>query len=75
MSSKRVGGVIGAIVAILVLGVAIMSGPMDQHQAPAHVEHSVATAPAVVSTVVAAPATPAAAESGAKRNVIREVPN
>ena len=80
MSSKRVGGVAGAIVALLVLGFALMSGPMDHNQAaPANAEHSAVAAPAVTNSVAAAPAAPAAPaavrRSGGKRAVIRDVPN
>ncbi|MCL2716074.1 MAG: hypothetical protein FWD68_16275 [Alphaproteobacteria bacterium] len=73
MSSKRVGGIVGAIVAMLVLGVAILSGPMDRQAPPRQIaEHSVVAAPAVADSAVAAPA---GVESGAGRTVIREVPN
>jgi len=55
-----------------VLGVAIMSGPMDRQVPPRHIaEHSV-VAPTVAESAVAAPAV---AESGTRKTVIREVPN
>lgn len=66
MSSESVGGILGAIVAVIVLGAAVVFGPIGQYgkpPKPVKVEPAPAAAPV-------APATPAP-----KGPVIREVPN
>lgn len=63
MSSESIGGILGAIVAAIVLAVAVVFGPIGQYgraPKPAKVEQPVAPAPAAP-----APRGP----------VIREVPN
>lgn len=65
MSSESVGGILGAIVAAIVLAVAVVFGPIGQFgkpPKPARVEQ-----PAVVAPVPVAPAP--------RGPVIREVPN
>jgi len=64
MSSESVGGILGAVVAAIVLAVAVVFGPIGQlgrAPKPAKVEHP-----------IAAPAPAAPAPRGP---VIREVPN
>lgn len=66
MASESVGGILGAIVAAIVLAVAVMFGPIGQYgkpPKPAKVEPAPAAAPA-------APVTPAP-----RGPIIREVPN
>lgn len=66
MSSESMGGILGAIVAVIVLGAAVVFGPIGQYgkpPRPVKVEPAPAAAPA-------APAAPAP-----RGPVIREVPN
>jgi hypothetical protein len=63
MNSESVGGILGAIVASIVLVVAIAYGPIGQFGKPA-------PKPAAVQPAQAAPAAPAP-----RGPVIREVPN
>ena len=63
MNSESVGGILGAIVASIVLGVAIAYGPIGQFGKPATVQQP------------AQPAKAAPAAPGPRGPVIREVPN
>jgi len=66
MSSESVGGVLGAIVAAIVLAVAVVFGPIGQYgkpPKPAKVEPAPAAAP------------PAPAAPPPRGPIIREVPN
>jgi len=62
MSSESVGGILGAIVAVIVLAVAVIFGPIGQYGKPPKAEKPAAAAPA--------PAEPAP-----RGPVFREVPN
>lgn len=66
MASESVGGILGAIVAAIVLAVAVMFGPIGQYgkpPKPANVEPAPAAAP------------PAPAAPAPRGPIIREVPN
>ena len=60
MSSEAMGSILGAIVAVIVLAVAIVFGPIGQYGKPAKTEQPAATAPS---------------EPAPRGPVIREVPN
>jgi hypothetical protein len=64
MNSRKIGGILGAIVAAIVLGAAVAFGPLGQFGKPPK--------PAAVQAPVPAPAPVAPAPRGP---VIREVPN
>ncbi|MDI4232452.1 hypothetical protein AAFX91_39960 [Bradyrhizobium sp. 31Argb] len=66
MTSQSVGGLLGAIVAVIVLGAAVVYGPIGQMGKPA--KPPAAQPPA-------ATAQPAPAEPAPRGPVIREVPN
>jgi hypothetical protein len=66
MSAESVGGILGAIVAVAVLGAAVVHGPIGQYGKPAR---PAKTEPAPA----AAPAAPAA--PAPRGPVIKEVPN
>ncbi|MCA1455367.1 hypothetical protein I6F35_19460 [Bradyrhizobium sp. BRP22] len=66
MKSQSVGGILGAIVAAIVLGAAVVYGPIGQLGKPAK--------PAATQQPAAA-AQPAPAEPTPRGPVIREVPN
>jgi hypothetical protein len=66
MSSESVGGILGAIVAAVVLGAAVVYGPIGQYGKPARP----AKAEPAPAAVPAAPAAPAP-----RGPVIKEVPN
>ncbi|MGY3616293.1 hypothetical protein [Bradyrhizobium sp. USDA 10063] len=65
MKSQSVGGLLGAIVAVIVLGAAVVYGPIGQMGKPKPAE----------TQQPAAAAQPAPAEPAPKGPVIREVPN
>ena len=66
MTSQSVGGLLGAIVAVIVLGAAVVYGPIGQMGKPAK---------PVATQQPAATAQPAPAEPAPRGPVIREVPN
>jgi hypothetical protein len=66
MTSQSVGGLLGAIVAVIVLGAAVVYGPIGQMGKPPK--------PAATQQP-AATAQPTPAEPAPKGPVIREVPN
>jgi len=65
MSSESVGGILGAIVAVVVLAVAIIYGPIGQFGKPAE----------AVKTDQPAATAPAPVEAAPRGPVIRDVPN
>jgi hypothetical protein len=66
MTSQSVGGILGAIVAVIVLGAAVVFGPLGQFGKPAK--------PAAVQQP-APPAEQAPAAPAPRGPVVREVPN
>ncbi len=67
MRSESVGGILGAIVAAIVLAVAVVFGPIGQYGKPPKPAKAEQPAPAAMAPAPAAPAP--------RGPVIREVPN